>query len=80
MLTAAVASSCLIQLFFYFNLSYLNIIVAVALLYIYIYYYISQEKKLKNWYIQEYMTGTMFEPKIKKKTRKRRSANDHGEF
>ena len=24
---------------------------------------ITQEKKLKNWYIQEYTTGTTFEPK-----------------
>ena len=27
----------------------------------------TQEKKLKNWYIQEYTTGTTFEPKIQKK-------------
>ena len=27
----------------------------------------TQEKKLKNWYIQEYTTGTTFEPNIKKK-------------
>ena len=26
---------------------------------------VSQEKKLKNWYIQEYTTGTTFEPNIK---------------
>ena len=29
----------------------------------------SQEKKLKNLYIQEHTTGTTFEPKFKKKTR-----------
>ena len=28
---------------------------------------LSQEKKLKNWYIQEYTTGTTFEPNISKK-------------
>ena len=27
----------------------------------------AQEKKLKNWYIQEYTTGTTFEPNIRKK-------------
>ena len=27
----------------------------------------AQEKKLKNWYIQEYTTGTTFEPNIYKK-------------
>ena len=34
---------------------------------------LSQEKKLKNWYIQEYTTGTTFEPNIIKK-----SDNDNG--
>ena len=29
--------------------------------------YLTQEKKLKNWYIQEYTTETTFEPNIKKK-------------
>ena len=27
----------------------------------------TQEKKLKNWYIQEYTSGTTFEPNIFKK-------------
>ena len=27
----------------------------------------TQEKKLKNWYIQEYTTETTFEPNLKKK-------------
>ena len=28
--------------------------------------FLTQEKKLKNWYIQEYTTGTTFEPNILK--------------
>ena len=30
----------------------------------------TQEKKLQNWYIQEYTTGTTFEPKLKKKKKR----------
>ena len=34
---------------------------------LFIYWINTQEKKLKNWYIQEHTTGTTFEPKFKKK-------------
>ena len=30
----------------------------------------TQEKMLKNWYIQEYTTGTTFEPYLKKNVEK----------
>ena len=40
--------------------------------------FLTQEKKLKNWYIQEYMTGTTFEPNIKK-TLEKISDDDNGQ-
>ena len=40
---------------------------------------VPQEKKLKNWYIQEYTTGTTFEPKYFK-TFEKKWRRDHGGF
>ena len=39
----------------------------------------TQEKKLKNWYIQEHTTGTTFEPKFKKKPVTKMNI-DNGEY
>ena len=39
----------------------------------------TQEKKLKNWYIQEHTTGTTFEPKLKKKIVTKMNI-DNGDF
>ena len=39
----------------------------------------TQEKKLKNWYIQEYTTETTFEQFLNKNDRKK-SDDDNGEF
>jgi len=41
---------------------------------------VTQEKKLKNWYIQEYTTGTTFEPNILKSDDDDGGKNLHDEW